>query len=68
MGHNFVMQYRVIKLDLHILIVTHHKHVKFQANTFSSFRNIIIHVKFQEYFLSQFFTFTCKLDLKPEKW
>jgi len=34
-GHNFVkMQYRVMKLDLHILIVTLHIYFKFQANSF----------------------------------
>jgi hypothetical protein len=39
------MQYRVMKLDQHILIVTLHIYCKFEANTFSSFRNIQIHVK-----------------------
>ena len=34
-----------MKLDLHILIVTLYIYFKFQANTFSSFRNIQIHVK-----------------------
>jgi hypothetical protein len=56
-----------MKLDLHILIVTLHIYFKFQANIFSSFRNIQIHVKIKEYFLSQFLTFKCDHDLKPAK-
>jgi len=65
MGHNFVkIQYRVMQLDLHIPIVTFHIYVKFQANTFASFRNFQIPVKISEYFLSQFLTFKCDLGVK----
>jgi len=46
------MRYIVMKLDLHILIVTLHIYVRFQANTFSSFRNIQIRVKIEEYTLT----------------
>jgi len=45
-GHNFVkMQYRVMKLDLHILLVIRHISLKFQANTCVGFRNIQVHDK-----------------------
>jgi len=61
------MHYRVMKLELHILIVTLHIYYKFQAKTFSSFRNIQVHVKIEEYFLCQFFISSVTLTLSREK-
>jgi len=61
------MQHRVIKFDMHIIFVTHHIYFKFQANTLSSFRNIQIHVKIEEYFLSHFLPSSVILTLSRQK-
>jgi hypothetical protein len=61
------MQNRVMKLDLHILLVTPHISFKFQANTFSSFRNIQVHVKIKEHFLVNFLPSSVTLTVSPHK-
>ena len=61
------MQDRVIKLNLHILIVTRHIYFKFQANTFYSVIYIQFMLQFKNIFKVNFFTFKWTLALSQQK-
>jgi hypothetical protein len=53
-----------MKLDLNILLAILRIYLKVQMIICSRFRNIQVHVKISEHFLSQFLTFKFGLDLK----